>query len=399
MQALYSSIELFVGAGGLAQGLARGGFHPRMVAEWNKDACQTLRENQARGFATVQHWPVVQEDVRNVSFESFEGIDLVSGGPPCQPFSIGGKHAGLGDTRDMFPQAVRAVRETRPRAFIFENVKGLTRPAFFNYLQYIRFQLQYPEIVQRTDEAWTTHLSRLEQHHSSGDRSGLTYRVCTEVLQAADFGVPQKRERVFFVGFREDVGAQWRFPQPTHSREQLLDAQYRTGEYWQRHKLEPPSSPPAKKASKARLHKGPELFNLETRAWRTVRDALQGLPDPCQERSTQWENHLYVPGARSYPGHTGSVLDAPSKTLKAGDHGVPGGENMLLRLDGTVRYFTVRESARLQTFDDAYVFTGAWGEAMRQLGNAVPVALAEVVASSVAQSLRKLDAGRAGRST
>ena len=97
---------------------------------------------------------------------------------------------------------------------------------------------------------------------------------------------------------------------------------------------------------------------------------------------------MFNPGARSYAGHTGSPLDEPAKTLKAGDHGVPGGENMLARVDGSVRYFTVREAARLQTFPDSYTFCGAWTEAMRQLGNAVPVRLAEVVASSVAETLQ-----------
>jgi DNA (cytosine-5)-methyltransferase 1 len=80
-------------------------------------------------------------------------------------------------------------------------------------------------------------------------------------------------------------------------------------------------------------------------------------------------------------------LDEPAKTLKAGDHGVPGGENMLLRPDGSIRYFTVREAARLQTFPDDYIFRGSWTETMRQLGNAVPVRLGEVIARSVAETL------------
>ncbi|WP_424950455.1 DNA cytosine methyltransferase [Deinococcus sp.] len=120
-----------------------------------------------------------------------------------------------------------------------------------------------------------------------------------------------------------------------------------------------------------------------------MRDALHDLPDPEAEPENTLLNHRFIGGARSYPGHTGSVLDAPSKTLKAGAHGVPGGENMLVRADGSVRYFSVRESARLQTFPDDYVFSGAWGEVMRQLGNAVPVELARVVANSVAVALQK----------
>ena len=87
-------------------------------------------------------------------------------------------------------------------------------------------------------------------------------------------------------------------------------------------------------------------------------------------------------------------MDLPAKTLKAGDHGVPGGENMMVTDDGSVRYFTVRESARLQTFPDGYIFHGSWTETMRQLGNAVPVALAQLVASSVAEKLLEVEERR-----
>ena len=121
--------------------------------------------------------------------------------------------------------------------------------------------------------------------------------------------------------------------------------------------------------------------------WITVRDAISDLPDPERRPNSGVPNHVVNPGARSYPGHTGSPLDEPAKTLKAGDHGVPGGENMLARPDGSIRYFTVREAARLQTFPDDYVFQGAWSEAMRQLGNAVPVRLAETIARSVAATI------------
>jgi DNA (cytosine-5)-methyltransferase 1 len=106
--------------------------------------------------------------------------------------------------------------------------------------------------------------------------------------------------------------------------------------------------------------------------WATVRDALLGLGEPDGE-----QNHVFQAGARVYPGHTGSPLDLPAKALKAGDHGVPGGENMMVRDDESVRYFTMREAARLVGFPDEYQFPGSWTESMRQLGNAVPTSLGE----------------------
>jgi len=96
---------------------------------------------------------------------------------------------------------------------------------------------------------------------------------------------------------------------------------------------------------------------------------------------------VYQPNAKSYAGHTGSALDKPSKALKAGVHGVPGGENMMAFQDGSVRYYSIREAARIQTFPDDYAITGAWGEAMRQLGNAVPVCVGEAIAKKIAKHL------------
>jgi DNA (cytosine-5)-methyltransferase 1 len=156
--------------------------------------------------------------------------------------------------------------------------------------------------------------------------------------------------------------------------------------YWERNKV--PKG--ARRISTRMLEKARKLKEKpSTLAWRTVREALADLPDPerkPRESAVIW-NHQFQPGARAYPGHTGSPLDEPAKTLKAGVHGVPGGENMLARPDGSVRYFSVRETARLQTFPDEYVFHGSWTEAMRQLGNAVPVELAAQVGVSVMEQL------------
>ena len=380
-----TSIELFAGAGGLGLGLHEAGFHPQAVIERDPYCCDTIRENKLKGTPAVQQWPLVEDDVRRVEFSLFaDRLDLVSGGPPCQPFSLGGKHAAYDDARDMFPQAVRAVRDTRPKAFVFENVKGLTRDRFRNYLEYIKLQLEHPEVTIRSKETWPDHFARLERHHtSSSSGSGLRYNVVTRLLNAADFGVPQKRHRIFFVGFREDLGIRWAFPEATHSEDALLWDQT-CGDYWDRHEV----STAERSLSRRDLKRAETLlFKPPLHPWQTVRDELQGLPEPSEKGSRVFTAHKLQPGARSYAGHTGSRLDEPAKALKAGVHGVPGGENMILRPDGTVRYFTVREAARIQTFPDKYVFHGTWSETMRQLGNAVPVRLASIVGKSVYRQL------------
>jgi DNA (cytosine-5)-methyltransferase 1 len=276
---------------------------------------------------------------------------------------------------------------------LVENVKGLTRKTFANYFSYIVLQLSHPEIVRGKGEDWNEHRGRLERYHTKGSWSGLEYNVVPRLLNAANYGVPQRRERVFFVGFRSDLGVEWTFPEETHSLESLLVDQWVTGEYWDKHELAKRSRPKmaarfAARVNELKSSKPLDLFG--TAPWQTVRDALVGLPDPESDDCSKFHNHWHNAGARSYIGHTGSPLDEPAKTLKAGDHGVPGGENMLLKPDGSLRYFTVRESARLQTFPDDYIFHGAWTEAMRQLGNAVPVRLAETVAVNVARKLRTL---------
>lgn len=383
------SIELFAGAGGLGIGLHQAGFHPALVVERDRYCCDTIRENKARGIDVVSDWPVIEGDVREVSFADLEGkVDLVSGGPPCQPFSLGGRHRAHADTRDMFPEGIRAVREARPRAFVFENVKGLTRASFRNYFEYVRLQLEHPEVEAQADEDWSEHLARLERHHTTGSRDGLNYHVVTRLLNAANHGVPQRRERVVFVGFRDDLGIEWSFPEGTHSMDALL-WDLAKGDYWDRHYV-----PLRNRTMSPALRKRVERMEVKPSAlpWRTVRDAIADLPDPelAPTEAATYLNHRFQAGARPYPGHTGSPLDEPAKTLKAGVHGVPGGENMLLRPDGSVRYFSVRESARLQTFPDEYLFHGSWTETMRQLGNAVPVKLARAVGMDVARRLNEL---------
>lgn len=380
------SVELFAGGGGLALGTHLAGFTTEVVAEWDRWCCDTLRENQATGHPLAQGMDVREGDVRAVNWRSLPvGVALVSGGPPCQPFSGGGKGRAADDERDMFPATTEVIRVLRPRAFILENVRGLTRSAFSDYFSYIQLRLAHPELVSRDGESWAEHFSRLQAEHTSV-RSDLQYKVVTKVVNAADYGVPQQRWRVFIIGFRSDVDAEWSFPEPTHSAAALAHEQHVTGDYWERHGI--------RMRDRLEVPGGPSLgrkWDSEARPWRTVRDAIRDLPKPTVNGSRIYLNHVLQPGARSYPGHTGSYIDAPAKALKAGVHGVPGGENMLREADGSIRYFTVREAARLQTFPDRYRLHGPWGEAMRQLGNAVPVLLAQTIAASVHEHLALAD--------
>lgn len=341
------------------------------MAEWNEDAVATVLHNKRRGIRHVKNWPIERADVQQVDWRRFLGqLDLVAGGPPCQPFSIGGKHKGEDDARDMWPQAIRAVRETRPSAFLFENVRGITRPTFAHYLRWIVAHLHHPEAARNNGESHSEHTERLESM-----RRAPTYEVMVVQVNAADYGAPQKRHRVIIAGVRSDLGVEMNHLTPTHSRERLLWEQWVTGEYWARHGMARPSDDriaPGDMPLVRRLR----LLEEAPRglAWVTVRDALSGLGEP-----NGIANHTFQDGAKVYPGHTGCPLDQPAKALKAGDHGVPGGENMMVRDDGSVRYFTLRESARLQGLPDTYHFPRTWTESMRQLGNAVPSQLAEAV--------------------
>jgi DNA (cytosine-5)-methyltransferase 1 len=346
------------------------------MVEWDRHSVANVLHNRARGLEHVADWPIHQEDVRGVDWTQYSGVDLVAGGPPCQPFSIGGRHRGDEDRRDMWPEAVRAVREIEPRGFLFENVRGLTRSAFSDYLRWVIAALAHPRMTNFNGESRKDHLGRLERAGPS------LYRVRMTQVNAADYGAAQKRHRVVILGTHRDVG-EWAPPlMPTHSRERLLWDQWVTGEYWRRHAEPRPKGGPDKADAALVARLRANLIPPGTLPWRTVRDAIQGLGEPGAAGVL---NHFPQPGARAYPGHTGSPLDMPAKALKAGVHGVPGGENTVALPDGGIRYLTVREAARLQGLPDDYEFVGSWSENMRQLGNAVPTQLAEAAARALGQ--------------
>lgn len=373
------SVEMFAGCGGLALGMSRAGFQHDLMAEFDADAVATALHNKVRGVQHVEHWPMAKIDVREINWSPLRGsLRAISGGPPCQPFGIGGKKQGHDDARDMWPEAVRAVRETRPDGFLFENVRNLAGPKFRGYLEWVVQHLQRPDEVRKTGESHLAHLERL-----TASKEPPAYQVVWQVVNAADYGAPQIRHRVLIFGVRSDLGVEPAPMTPTHSHDRLLWEQYVTGDYWRRHRLELREAPPARDEARVqqlrRRNAAPEGL-----PWITLRDAIRGLGEPNGEA-----NHVFQPGARVYPGHTGSPLDRPSKALKAGDHGVPGGENMMVRDDGSVRYLTIREAARLVGLPDDYHFPRSWSESMRQLGNAVPVQLGEAAGRWLDGMLRR----------
>ena len=340
------TLELFAGCGGLAKGLENAGFKHAGLLEINHQACESLRAN-------FNPRLVHEVDVTKVDFSAFKGVDVVSGGPPCQPFSLGGLARAYNDKRDMFPQAIRAISEIAPSAFLFENVKGLLRAKFAPYFNYIILRLSFPDCKSRQNENWSDHAARLKEIADGKTAySGLRYNVEYKLLNAADFGVPQIRERVFIVGTRSDISGKWTWPVPTC----------------------------ATKDSRV-----------------SIEETLRDVPDP-KDAIDSLPDHVFIDGARTYPGHTGSDVSLPSKTIKAGAHGVPGGENMLRFKDGTLRYMTVHEAKLIQSFPADFTITGSWGEALRQIGNAVPVQLAQVVGAHLMDLLKRCGKSVARRS-
>lgn len=422
-----TSVELFAGGGGLAMAVHRAGFRPLLLNEYVRHACDTLELNGALPREGEQipgphePWPLARGDIRELNLEYLNNsVDLLAGGPPCQPFSLGGVAKGDEDRRNMFPEMFRAIREIRPKAFICENVRGLLRPSFVRYFNYILRELRFPFVRRDPDAPWYEHdleLRRLETVPISefGDER---YRVFMFEANAADYGVPQVRNRIIIMGFRGDLNIDESVlgdaVRATHSEASLLRS-LASGEYWDKHR--------APKGVRDEVMAGlpPELPFDEDEdekldPWRTLRDAIQGIDQNSNPLPpVKWDrldrvqyadmpmDHIGWPGARIYPGHTPNVLDRPAKTVKAGVHGVPGGESVMLTdsrlrkrdpetgLRYRHRYMTVRETARVMTFPDDWKLSGPRGEQMRQLGNAVPVLLGEVFAKAAKKVLDDVD--------
>jgi DNA (cytosine-5)-methyltransferase 1 len=174
---MYTSIEICAGAGGQAIGLDQAGFEHVALVEYEPLACQTLRFNKPE-------WNVIEKDVKNFSATKYQGIDLFAGGVPCPPFSIAGKQLGKDDERDLFPEALRLIRECSPKAVMLENVKGILSSKFESYRNQIISEL-----------------------------NSLGYECTWKLINSSDYGVSQLRPRAILVALKSEYFESFEWPE------------------------------------------------------------------------------------------------------------------------------------------------------------------------------------------
>ena len=337
----YRSIELFAGAGGLAIGLEQAGFEAVTLNELDKDACATLRQNRP-------HWSVVEGDIRDINFVDYKDkeIDFLSGGFPCQAFSYAGKHLGFEDTRGtLFFEFARAIKEIQPKVFLGENVRGL---------------LEHNE--GKTLQVILNVLSEL----------GYTLLV-PKLLKAIFYRVPQKRERLFIIGIRNDLlpFAAFSWPSPYKRVLTLRDA-LKAGELYS-------SDVPPSRGQEYPKRKKEILSHIPQGGyWRDLPDDLQ----------REYMQKSYFLGG----GKTGMARrlswDEPSLTLTC----APAQKQTERCHPEETRPLTLREYARIQTFPDTWEFAGSLSSQYKQIGNAVPVNLALAIGRSLIALCNHLEA-------
>lgn len=331
------SIELFAGAGGLALGIEKAGFDTIGLIEFDSSASETLKYNRP-------NWNVIHDDIANISkldleeyFSIKKGeLDLLSGGAPCQSFSYAGKRLGLEDTRGtLFYHYAIFLEKLQPKMFLFENVKGLT-----------------------SHDKGKTYKTILNVFESEG------YTVKSKVLNAWDFGVAQKRERMIMVGIRNDLvnRTSFDYPEPQAYKPVLRDILL--------------DCPPSQGMQYSEQKK--KLFELVPPGgyWRDIPEDI----------AKEYMKSTWNMGG----GRTGILrrmsLDEPSLTVLTS----PTQKQTERCHPLEARPFTIRENARIQSFPDSWEFQGSIGNQYKQVGNAVPVNLAYEIGLKIKESLETL---------
>ena len=332
-----TNIELFAGAGGLALGIERAGFNTVGLIEFDKDAADTLKTNRP-------NWNVICDDIANVSpldlTELFEmpigDLDLLSGGTHCQAFSYAGKRRGLEDTRGtLFYHYAKFLEQLQPKMFLFENVRGLL-----------------------THDKGRTYGTIIDIFENTG------YLIQRQVLNAWDYGVPQKRERLITIGIRDDLADKISFVFPTpHKykpilRDVLLDCPKSEGVLYSEYKR--------------------KIFEMVPPGgyWRDI---------PVDVAEEYMKSCWNMEGGRtgilrrlSLDEPSLAVLTSPSQKQTDRCHPLEA------------RPFTIRENARCQSFPDDWRFCGSVSSQYKQVGNAVPVNLAFDIATKIKETLKSI---------
>lgn len=323
-----TNIELFAGAGGLALGLEQAGIDGIAFVEFDHDACDTLRINRP-------DWNVIEADVHNIDFSEYAGkVDLVTGGAPCQAFSYAGKKLGFGDTRGtLFAEFARCIDETKPKMFMFENVRGL--------------------LSHDKGRTFETILHTFEE---------LGYDVRYKVLNAAYYGVAQKRERLITIGIRKDLNINFTYPEPEEKMTTLKEA------------LKDVPDSPFIPFSKNKY----EVMKLVPAGGCWV-----DLPEDIAKK--YMGKSYYSGGGRRGMARRLS-WDEPSLTLTTS----PSQKQTERCHPDETRPFTVREYARIQSFPDEWIFSGSISQQYKQIGNAVPVELARRIGVEIVKSIQEV---------
>lgn len=327
-----SAIELFSGAGGLSLGLHMAGWNLITAIENDPKIVETYKHN----LSTPN---IINADIREIEFSEYHGIDLVAGGPPCQPFSVAGKQLANDDSRDMVPEFIRAVKEASPTVFLMENVPGLLTKKHQQYTTWIINQFQL-----------------------------LGYDVHVKLLNAASFGVAQNRKRVFFIGTKH--GYSYSFPTPTHGLG-TPNPLVSTAQILENVPFDMPNNAKVTYAKRPIMRRSP---------WAGMLVNGKGRPINLNQPSPT------IPATAG--GNRTHIIDPNGVLFKYHKHLMNGGEPRSGEV-ADVRRLTVRESARLQSFPDQFQFIGPRTKQYRQVGNAVPPLLAKAVGVSLISCLDK----------